>query len=494
MEAIMMPVIVLGMTGIAMGLFLAFASKKFEVEVDPKVEQILAILPGINCGACGCPGCSGYASAVVEEGASMTLCTPGGPKVMEKIGEIMGVAVEAPVKKKKPAKKKKVKKAVAVSAEPISASKEFIDKNRKMLEGYKEAVDNGDKEKQAKLEKLATMTKKEELLKCFEELKAGKVIDGPKAVEAISASKEFIDKNRKMLEGYKEAIDGGDKEKQTKLEKLATMTKKEELLKCFEELKAGKVIDAPVGAGVVTKKEEPISASKEFIEKNKKMLESFKEAFDDEDKEKQEKLTKLATMAKKEELLKYYEEIKAGKIIPDPQTMKPTSKEEPKGKTKKQEVKQEVKKEEPVQVEVVTKEEKEEQASSYCSVLGDGLCVPELQEEMKKEANPLTEILEREKVENPKIEEKQKEEEASASSNIYEYASHISEKQEEMRKKEESVELPKEEKVEIPKTKEEKLAEEQAVSYCSVLGDGLCVPEELQQQMTLEENLDKKMD
>ena len=51
MEAIMMPVAVLGITGVLMGLFLAYASKKFEVEVDPKVEAILAILPGANCGA-----------------------------------------------------------------------------------------------------------------------------------------------------------------------------------------------------------------------------------------------------------------------------------------------------------------------------------------------------------------------------------------------------------------------------------------------------------
>lgn len=84
MEAIMMPVVVLGITGILMGLFLAYASKKFEVEVDPKVEAILAVLPGANCGACGFPGCAGYASGVALEGAKMTLCAPGGPKVIEK--------------------------------------------------------------------------------------------------------------------------------------------------------------------------------------------------------------------------------------------------------------------------------------------------------------------------------------------------------------------------------------------------------------------------
>ena len=104
MEAIMMPVAVLGITGVLMGLFLAYASKKFEVEVDPKVEAILAILPGVNCGACGYPGCSGYASGVALEGAKMTLCAPGG---FITIGIIMACIN---MKKERDAKKKKVTK------------------------------------------------------------------------------------------------------------------------------------------------------------------------------------------------------------------------------------------------------------------------------------------------------------------------------------------------------------------------------------------------
>ena len=49
MEAVLIPAIVLGLTGLAMGLFLAFASIKFEVQVDPKIEAISGILPGANC-------------------------------------------------------------------------------------------------------------------------------------------------------------------------------------------------------------------------------------------------------------------------------------------------------------------------------------------------------------------------------------------------------------------------------------------------------------
>ena len=193
MEAIMMPVVVLGITGVLMGLFLAFASKKFEVEVDPKVEAILAILPGVNCGACGYPGCSGYASGVALEGAKMTLCAPGGPKVAAKIGDIMGVAVEMPVKKK-PAAKKPVEKKIAQTGEPISASQEFIEKNKRMLMKFKEAFDAKDKEAYEKLENLAKMAKKDELLKYYEEIKTGKTVPDPSTMADTPVVKEEVPK------------------------------------------------------------------------------------------------------------------------------------------------------------------------------------------------------------------------------------------------------------------------------------------------------------
>ena len=433
MEAIMMPVAVLGITGVLMGLFLAYASKKFEVEVDPKVEAILAILPGVNCGACGYPGCSGYASGVALEGAKMTLCAPGGPKVAAKIGEIMGVEVEMPVKKKPATKKPEVKKEApkAQTGEPISASQEFIEKNKRMLMKFKEAFDAGDKEGFEKLENLAKMAKKDELLKYYEEIKAGKIVpDGSAPVatgaanaNAISASKEFVEKNKRMLMKFKEAFDAGDKEGFEKLENLAKMAKKDELLKYYEEIKAGKTVPDPATMGnvVAAVKVEAISAPKEFVEKNKRMLMKFKEAFDTGDKEGFEKLENLAKMAKKDELLKYYEEIKAGKTVPDPATMTDTPV-----------VKEEAPKVEP------KKEDTQKQEASYCSVLGDGLCVPEqnekVKEDLKKQAEP-------------------------------------------------------------PKSAEQLEKEKQAASYCSVLGDGLCVPEENEQivKQNLHQEIDKEI-
>ena len=81
----------IGSLGLLFGAGLAYASKKFAVEVDPKIEQVLEELPGANCGGCGYPGCSGYAEAVVLSGADITLCAPGGDEVVEKIAGILGV-------------------------------------------------------------------------------------------------------------------------------------------------------------------------------------------------------------------------------------------------------------------------------------------------------------------------------------------------------------------------------------------------------------------
>ena len=66
MTTVMIAVVVLAVLGAIFGLVLAIASKVFAVEVDPREEAILGCLPGANCGGCGYPGCSGYASAVVK--------------------------------------------------------------------------------------------------------------------------------------------------------------------------------------------------------------------------------------------------------------------------------------------------------------------------------------------------------------------------------------------------------------------------------------------
>ena len=98
MTTVMIAVVVLAVLGAIFGLVLAIASKVFAVEVDPREEAILGCLPGANCGGCGYPGCSGYASAVVKGVAPVNACAAGGEAVAAQIGEIMGVSAGAAVK------------------------------------------------------------------------------------------------------------------------------------------------------------------------------------------------------------------------------------------------------------------------------------------------------------------------------------------------------------------------------------------------------------
>ncbi len=89
----------LGGIGFILGALLAFASKMFSVEVDPKVEIVQDILPGANCGGCGFAGCAVYADAVVKKGVSATLCAPGGSEVIQKISKLLGVEATSTVRK-----------------------------------------------------------------------------------------------------------------------------------------------------------------------------------------------------------------------------------------------------------------------------------------------------------------------------------------------------------------------------------------------------------
>ncbi|HBQ63638.1 MAG TPA: ferredoxin, partial [Clostridiales bacterium] len=91
---ILIPVTIIGVLGLGFGLILAYVSKRFDVPVDPRVEQVRKILPGANCGACGYSGCDAYAVAVVYGQAAPTLCTVGGDPVAREMGAIMGVTVQ----------------------------------------------------------------------------------------------------------------------------------------------------------------------------------------------------------------------------------------------------------------------------------------------------------------------------------------------------------------------------------------------------------------
>ena len=75
---------------------LAVASKQFAVEIDPRVEEIEQVLPGVNCGACGFAGCSNFAEGVATGKAPVNGCPVGGASVAKMVAAVMGVESDGP--------------------------------------------------------------------------------------------------------------------------------------------------------------------------------------------------------------------------------------------------------------------------------------------------------------------------------------------------------------------------------------------------------------
>lgn len=91
---IIIPIATLGILGFIFGMGLTYALKVFSSEEDPRVVAILSVLPGANCGACGMAGCHALAEAIASGKAEITKCAPGGPKVREKLAELLGIEVK----------------------------------------------------------------------------------------------------------------------------------------------------------------------------------------------------------------------------------------------------------------------------------------------------------------------------------------------------------------------------------------------------------------
>ena len=92
-------VIALGVMAVVFAIGLAAATAKFAVKANPLVEQILAVLPGINCGACGYAGCAGYAEAVAAGKVGPEACLAGQAPVAHKVAAVMGLEAKEQAKK-----------------------------------------------------------------------------------------------------------------------------------------------------------------------------------------------------------------------------------------------------------------------------------------------------------------------------------------------------------------------------------------------------------
>ena len=77
--------------GVALAALLAFANRKLFVYEDPRIEQVEDLLPKSNCGACGMPGCRGFAEKVVTGDVVPAQCTVSSPEQRQDIADLLGV-------------------------------------------------------------------------------------------------------------------------------------------------------------------------------------------------------------------------------------------------------------------------------------------------------------------------------------------------------------------------------------------------------------------
>jgi RnfABCDGE-type electron transport complex B subunit len=77
--------------GAFFGVVLALADRYLRVQEDPRIDVLEELLPGTNCGACGQPGCRGFALALVAEESVPGQCTVSAPEGIEAVATFLGV-------------------------------------------------------------------------------------------------------------------------------------------------------------------------------------------------------------------------------------------------------------------------------------------------------------------------------------------------------------------------------------------------------------------
>ncbi|MBR6034751.1 MAG: hypothetical protein IKP39_01685 [Paludibacteraceae bacterium] len=86
---------VLGVTALVAAVLLYVVSLFFKVEEDPRIDLVVGVLPGANCGGCGFAGCRNFAEACVKAGGIDGLsCPVGGEPTMEQVKMILVPAEE----------------------------------------------------------------------------------------------------------------------------------------------------------------------------------------------------------------------------------------------------------------------------------------------------------------------------------------------------------------------------------------------------------------
>ncbi|HSQ41773.1 MAG TPA: (Fe-S)-binding protein [Fibrobacteraceae bacterium] len=79
-----------GLGGLLAGA-IALANRKLYVYEDPRIDEVEAMLPGNNCGACGQPGCHAFSESLVKKQSNPAQCTVSSLESKQAIAAHLGM-------------------------------------------------------------------------------------------------------------------------------------------------------------------------------------------------------------------------------------------------------------------------------------------------------------------------------------------------------------------------------------------------------------------
>ena len=100
MNTLILAVIIMAGVGLVLGIVIGIFAKLFRVETDPRIDLVVELLPGANCGGCGMAGCSDFAKAVVSGKAAPSKCPVSSSEQVSAIAKALGIEAGEAFKQK----------------------------------------------------------------------------------------------------------------------------------------------------------------------------------------------------------------------------------------------------------------------------------------------------------------------------------------------------------------------------------------------------------
>lgn len=83
-------VVVLAGLAVTLAALLVTAERLMPATSGDLTERIERLLPRIQCGQCGYPGCRPYADAIADGAADINRCPPGGEQTVQRLAALLG--------------------------------------------------------------------------------------------------------------------------------------------------------------------------------------------------------------------------------------------------------------------------------------------------------------------------------------------------------------------------------------------------------------------